>query len=82
VGHLVPSHLPLSHRRRLAEFLGDEMVKDKGLACQFVISRKPDGAPVTERAIPVAIFQAEEPVKRHYLRKWTKSSTLESCDIR
>ena len=33
------------------------MVKDAGLACRFIISKKPDGAPVTERAIPLAIFQ-------------------------
>ena len=58
------------------------MVKDKGLACRFIISRKPEGAPVTERAIPLAIFQAEPSVKKHFLRKWLKSSALESFDIR
>lgn len=59
------------------------MVKDKGLACQFIISRKPEGAPVTERAVPVAIFQAEDAVKAHYLRKWTKEGPrLVSFDIR
>ena len=36
------------------------MVKDAGLACKFVISKKPEGAPVTERAIPLAIFQSED----------------------
>lgn len=39
----------ISTAKRLAEFLGDQMVKDAGLSCRFVISRKPDGAPVTER---------------------------------
>lgn len=39
----------ISTAKRLAEFLGDQMVKDAGLACKYVISRKPDGAPVTER---------------------------------
>ncbi|KAI5806291.1 DNA polymerase epsilon [Geopyxis carbonaria] len=58
--------------RRLAEFLGDQMVKDKGLACKFIISIKPTSAPVAERAIPVAIFSAEEKVKQHFLRKWLK----------
>ena len=58
------------------------MVKDKGLACRFIISCKPEGAPVTERAIPLAIFQAEPSVKRHYLRKWLKSSAMEDFDIR
>ena len=59
----------ISTARRLAEFLGDQMVKDAGLSCKFIISKKPDGAPVTERAIPLAIFQAEPSVRQHYLRK-------------
>ena len=63
--------------KRLAEFLGDDMVKDKGLACNFVIVRNPVGAPVTERAIPVAIFQADNAVKKSYLRKWMKSGGRE-----
>ena len=58
------------------------MVRDAGLACRFIISRKPEGAPVTERAIPLAIFQAEPSVKKHYLRKWLKNSSLEDFDIR
>lgn len=41
----------ISTAKRLAEFLGDQMVKDAGLACKYVISRKPDGAPVTERYV-------------------------------
>ncbi|KAL8927136.1 MAG: hypothetical protein Q9208_002520 [Pyrenodesmia sp. 3 TL-2023] len=58
--------------KRLAEFLGAQMVKDKGLNCKYIISSTPRNAPVTERAIPVAIFSAEEQVKRHFLRKWLK----------
>ncbi|CAH2294918.1 DNA polymerase epsilon catalytic subunit A [Pelobates cultripes] len=72
----------ISTAKRLAEFLGDQMVKDAGLSCRFVISRKPEGSPVTERAIPLAIFQAELGVKRHYLRKWLKNSSLQDLDIR
>eukprot|EP00039_Didymoeca_costata_P008145 m.108515 g.108515 ORF g.108515 m.108515 type:complete len:2231 (-) comp13968_c0_seq1:73-6765(-) len=73
----------ISTAKRLAEFLGDDMVKDKGLACQFIISRKPDGAPVTERAIPVAIFQAEVSVRAHYLKRWLKLGRRDaSLDIR
>ena len=52
------------------------MVKDAGLACRFVISKYPAGAPVTERAIPLAIFQAEESVMRHCVKKRTKESDL------
>ncbi|CAG9813248.1 unnamed protein product [Phaedon cochleariae] len=72
----------ISTAKRLAEFLGDQMVKDAGLACKYVISRKPDGAPVTERAIPLAIFQAEETIQKHYLRKWLRDSSLNDIDIR
>lgn len=72
----------ISTARRLAEFLGDQMVKDKGLACKFIISKKPIGAPVTDRAVPVAIFSAEESVKRTYLRKWLKDTSLATFDLR
>ena len=58
--------------KRLADFLGEQMVKDKGLNCKYIICAKPKNAPVTERAIPVAIFSAETSVKRHFLRKWLK----------
>lgn len=58
--------------KRLAEFLGAQMVKDKGLNCKYVISSKPRNAPVTDRAIPVAIFSAEEQVKHYFLRKWLR----------
>jgi len=58
--------------KRLAEFLGEQMIKDKGLNCKYIISSKPKNTPVTERAVPVAIFSAEESVKRHFLRKWLK----------
>nr|XP_009858713.1 DNA polymerase epsilon catalytic subunit A-like [Ciona intestinalis] len=72
----------ISTAKRLAEFLGDQMVKDAGLSCRFIISHKPEGAPVTERAIPMAIFQSEDSIKRHYLRKWTKQGNMTDFDIR
>ncbi|XP_008934990.1 PREDICTED: DNA polymerase epsilon catalytic subunit A-like, partial [Merops nubicus] len=72
----------ISTARRLAEFLGDQMVKDAGLSCRFIISKKPEGSPVTERAIPLAIFQAEPSVRKHYLRKWLKSPSLQDLNIR
>ncbi len=31
--------------RRLADFLGDEMVKDKGLSCRYVVARDPQVFP-------------------------------------
>ena len=30
--------------KRLAEFLGDKMVKDAGLSCRFNISKKQEGS--------------------------------------
>ena len=58
--------------KRLADFLGEQMIKDKGLNCKYIICAKPKNAPVTERAVPVAIFSADASVKRHFLRKWLK----------
>ena len=55
---------------RLAQFLGDERIKDKGLNCNYVIARRPDNLPTSDRAIPVAIFSTEPLVARTYLRKW------------
>lgn len=72
----------ISTARRLAEFLGEQMVKDKGLSCKFIISTKPHGAPVTERAVPVAIFSAEPSVKKHFLRKWLKDASLADFELR
>ncbi|KAJ7294671.1 hypothetical protein O6H91_Y241800 [Diphasiastrum complanatum] len=60
--------------RRLADFLGDAMVKDKGLSCRYIVARDPQGAPVSERAVPVAIFETESDVIKVYLRKWCKVS--------
>ncbi|KAK8243427.1 hypothetical protein HDK90DRAFT_430763 [Phyllosticta capitalensis] len=59
--------------KRLAEFLGEQMIKDKGLNCKYIVSAQPRNAPVTERAVPVAIFSAEESVKKFFLRKWLKA---------
>ncbi|KAI9293341.1 hypothetical protein K502DRAFT_366802 [Neoconidiobolus thromboides FSU 785] len=73
----------ISTAKRLAEFLGDEMVKDKGLACQFIVSKFPVGIPVSERAIPTAIFfETNEAVKFHFLRKWLREPSLEHIDLR
>lgn len=68
--------------RRLGQFLGEDMVKDKGLQCKYIISNKPHGAPVAERAIPVAIFSSDIAIKRSFLRRWTADPSLEKFDIR
>ncbi|KAI5066379.1 hypothetical protein GOP47_0019003 [Adiantum capillus-veneris] len=58
--------------KRLADFLGSDMVKDKGLSCRYIVAKDPQGAPVSERAIPVAIFETEPEVTKAFLRKWCK----------
>ncbi|KAL9130915.1 MAG: hypothetical protein Q9217_001018 [Psora testacea] len=58
--------------KRLAEFLGQQMVKDKGLNCKYIIAAKPKNAPITERAIPTTIFSAEDEIKRFFLRRWLR----------
>eukprot|EP00980_Cylindrotheca_fusiformis_P026149 scaffold15472_cov117-Cylindrotheca_fusiformis.AAC.13 len=70
--------------KRLGEFLGAEIIKDKGLNCKFIIAEQPYGAPVTERAIPTAIWKAEPAVMKHFLRRWLKAPGLEGdgFDIR
>lgn len=68
--------------KRLAEFLGEQMVKDKGLNCKYIISSRPRTSPVTERAIPVAIFSAEDSVKKYFLRKWLKEDPGDEVDPR
>lgn len=67
--------------RRLGEFLGAEIIKDKGLNCKFIIAEQPYGAPVTERAIPTAIWKAEPAVMKHYLKKWLKAPGLDDDDF-
>ncbi|XP_010242612.1 PREDICTED: DNA polymerase epsilon catalytic subunit A-like [Nelumbo nucifera] len=61
--------------KRLADFLGDTMVKDKGLRCQYIVAREPQGTPVSERAIPVAIFETNAEIMKFYVRKWCKVSS-------
>lgn len=68
--------------KRLGEFLGKDMVKDKGLQCKYIIANRPPNAPVTERAIPVAIFSADLAIKRSFLRRWTSDQSLDNFDIR
>ena len=66
---------------RLGEFLGEETVKDKGLNCKMIIAKRPFGSKVTERAIPTAIFSAEEPIKRHFIKRWLKDQSMTDFSI-
>ena len=68
--------------RRIAAFLGESILKEKGIACHLVIANRPVGASATERAIPVQIFQADESVKRSFLRKWLNDPSMQDYDMR
>ena len=72
----------ISTAKRLGEFLGQEMLADRGLNCTFVIAAKPHGASTSERAIPTAIFAVDDAVKKKYLRAWLKDATLDDFSIR
>ena len=65
---------PVTTARRLSQFLGVDLIKDKGLVCKYIIANKPFGAPTSERAIPVSIFNAEVSVARTFLKAWTKDA--------
>eukprot|EP01116_Phalansterium_solitarium_P016004 TRINITY_DN3613_c0_g1_i2.p1 TRINITY_DN3613_c0_g1~~TRINITY_DN3613_c0_g1_i2.p1 ORF type:complete len:1510 (-),score=589.87 TRINITY_DN3613_c0_g1_i2:2531-7060(-) len=68
--------------KRLAELLGQDMIKDKGLNCSYVVSKKPPGAPVTERVIPTAIFSTPLAEQLHFLRKWCKDPGMTEVEVR
>lgn len=56
--------------KRLGQFLGDERIKDKGLNCNYIVAKRPENLPTSERAIPLAIFSTSPAIARSYLRKW------------
>lgn len=69
--------------KRLAEFLGDEILRsDGGLNVKFIISKKPMNEKVASRAIPTAIFEAEPAVMQKFVRKWLKDSQLKNFDLK
>lgn len=68
--------------KRLTEFLGSDSKSEKGLACRFIISAKPEGRPVAERAIPVQIFSAAPAVQVRYIRKWCNDNSLLDVSMR
>lgn len=59
--------------KRLAEFLGKQ-IQSKGLNCAYVVSKKPVGAPVTERVIPTAVFSLDSYQRSVLLSKWCHCS--------
>ncbi|KAH0792441.1 DNA polymerase epsilon catalytic subunit A [Histomonas meleagridis] len=69
--------------RRLAEILGDDILTNTGLKCEYIISRLPTTESVALRAIPVIIFRDNSQERiLFFLRKWTNDSTLQTTDFR
>jgi DNA polymerase epsilon subunit 1 len=68
--------------KRLAEFLGQDTLKDGGLNVKFIISKNPLHEKVAGRAIPTAIFETDKPIKEKFLRKWLKDQSLKTFDLR
>ena len=52
--------------------MGPEIIKDKGLNVKFIVSKMPVDAKVADRAVPTAIFETDDAVKKKFLRKWLK----------
>jgi DNA polymerase epsilon subunit 1 len=68
----VQKGIALTAAKRLSEFLGKEFLNGKGLNCHFIISKKPDGAPLNERVVPISVFYLEEHLKNKMLKRWLK----------
>lgn len=72
----------LTVANRMSEFLGEDIIKGKGLNCTFVVATKPVGLPINERVIPVSIFSAEENIKRKFLKKWLRENEMTDFEMR
>ena len=69
--------------KRMADILGEHLLKEKNLCSKFIISKKPLEAPIAERAIPTIIFKSQGNIRKKLLRKWLKDYTLdENIDMR
>lgn len=56
--------------RRMTSFLDPLFASVDGLSVEYIISKLPEGTPVSERAIPVQIFSSPENVQSKFLRQW------------
>ncbi|EFC40096.1 predicted protein [Naegleria gruberi] len=68
--------------KRLVDLFGEQMVRDKGLVCSYIVAKKPENASVTERVIPTVVFQKEESVCLSFLKKWTKDTSMTEIDLK
>jgi DNA polymerase epsilon subunit 1 len=62
--------------RRLSEFMGEKILEEKGLKCEYPVVKYPESDPVTSRVIPINIFYMEKEQRDMYLARWTKKKTF------
>ena len=72
----------ISTAQRLAELLGRDVIREKGISCRLLIAKKPVGAPIASRAIPATIFSSEDRMRRHFLGAWLREAPDADFDIR
>ncbi|ORD95086.1 DNA polymerase [Enterospora canceri] len=69
----------LSTAKKLAEMLGDDVLKEK-LKCEFIVTKYPESDSTADRVIPVIVFKSAE--KEYYLEKWIgKKKSYEVRDL-
>ena len=68
--------------RRLGEFLGENSISGKNLSIRYVIVKYPIDTDVSQRAVPIKIFDSGDTIKKLYLNKWCSTSQLHSYDVR
>ncbi|CAL6065292.1 DNA_polymerase epsilon [Hexamita inflata] len=67
--------------KRLSKFLDEVFATVVSLTTKFVISKQPVHLPVSERAIPIQIFDCSEEVQQTFLKQWTQSDKLDLNDL-
>lgn len=69
--------------RRMASFLDPLFASVDGLSVEYIISRLPEGTPVSERAVPIQIFSSPDYIRYKFLRQWVGDHKTDNItDIR
>jgi DNA polymerase elongation subunit (family B) len=75
--------LAITCATRMMAFLGEAVAANAGLATMYIVSSQPDDAQVTDRAIPVKVFElGNEKQRDNLLRKWTKQADANRLELR
>lgn len=74
--------LAMTACNRLLDVIGKQSLSTSGLSCNYVIIKKPESAPLSERALPVMVLGLESAQKMSFLRKWIGLKGEEEADLR